>query len=161
MTKQSDIPGMEHGMFFEYYVFDPISNYTEADLFHIAKFFNIKFDDDVEAPHPRHFDGKVFRPEKDITVAEFADILTGAGITVGDATMQKLPKSLQDQFEDGKFVPFDDFSLNDLTEFVTKLMNFRLSTPEFNALPPKMKRQFIVFTRDGKHWRFGDRPPAH
>ncbi len=161
MTNQSDIPGMEHGMFFEHYVFDPISNYSEADLFHIVKFFNIKFDEDVEAPHLRHFDGKVFKPEEDITVKEFTDILTESGITVGDEIMQKLPKNLQDQFEDGKFVPFDDFALADLTEFMTKLMNFRLSTPEFNALPQKMKRQFIVFTRDGKHWRFGDRPPTH
>ena len=148
-------------MFFEYYVFDPLSNYTEEDLFHIAKYFNIVFDENVETPHPRHFDEKMFRPQKDITVAEFADILTAAEIAVDDATMRKLPENLQSQFEDGKFVPYDDFSLSDLTEFVTKLMNFRLGTPEFNALPQKMKRQFIVFTRDGKHWRFGDRPPAH
>ena len=161
MTKQSDIPGMENGMFFEHYVFDPVSNYSEEDLFHVVKFFNIEFNEGVETPHPRHFDGKTFRPEKDITVKEFADILTESDISVGDDIMQKLPKNLQDQFEDGKFVPFDDFALADLTEFITKLMNFRLSTPEFNALPQKMKRQFIVFTRDGKHWRFGDRPPAH
>lgn len=161
MTNQSDIPGMEHGMFFEHYVFDPISNYTEEDAYHIIKFFNIEFDEGVEPPHPRHFDGKVFKPETDITVKEFADILTEAGISVGNDIMNKLPQSLQDQFEDGKFVPFDDFGLSDLTEFMTKLINFRLSTPEFNALPQKMKRQFIVFTRDGKHWRFGDRPPAH
>lgn len=161
MTNQSDIPGMENGMFFEHYVFDPISSYTEEDLYHIIQFFNIEFDENVEPPHPRHFDGKVFKPEPDITVAEFADILTVVGISVGDDVMLKLPQSLQDQFEDGKFVPYDDFELDDLTEFLTKLINFRLSTPEFNSLIPKMKRQFIVFTRDGKHWRFGDRPPAH
>jgi len=161
MTNQSDIPGMENGMFFEHYVFDPISNYTEADLHHIIKFFIIEFDEGAEPPHPRHFDGLVFNPEPDITVAEFADILTAVGISVGDDVMLKLPQSLQDQFEDGKFVPYDDFELDDLTEFLTKLINFRLSTSEFNSLIPKMKRQFIVFTRDGKHWRFGDRPPAH
>ena len=161
MTKQSEIPGMEHGMFFEHYVFDPLSNYTEEDLIHIVKFFNIEFDENVEPPHPRHFEEKVFNPKADITVKEFTDILTESGIAVDEKTMNKLPKGLQEQFEDGKFVPFDDFSLADLTEFMTKLMNFRLSTPEFNALPQKMKRQFIVFTRDGKHWRFGDRPPTH
>ena len=152
---------MEHGMFFEHYVFDPISNYSEADLFHIVKFFNIEFNEDEEPPHPRHFDSKTFVPVTDITAIEFADILTAAGISVSDERMAKLPKELQTQFEDGKFVPFDDFGLEDLTLFLTKFMNFRLSTPEFNALPQKIKRQFIVFTRDGKHWRFGDRPPTH
>ena len=157
MTNQSDIPGMEHGMFFEHYVFDPISNYTEEDLYHIVKFFNIEFEDDVEPPHTRHFDGKTFVPETDITVTEFADILTATNIAVDDDRMEKLPDELQNQFEDGKFVPFDDFGLEDLTLFLTKFMNFRLGTTEFNTLPKKIKRQFIVFTRDGKHWRYGDR----
>ncbi len=163
MTHQSDIPGMENGMFFEHYVFDPISNYTENDLHHIVKFFNIAYDEDndKDPPHPRHFDGKVFNPKDDITAVEFADILTSTNITVTDDILQKLPKSLQNHFDDGKFVPFDDFGLADLTEFMTKFVNLRLGTEQFNTLPKKMKKQFIVFTRDGKHWRFGDRPPTY
>lgn len=161
MTNQSDIPGMDHGMFFEHYVFDPISNYSEEDLYYIVQFIRIEFDEGTEPPHPRHFDGLLFKPAIDITVKEFTDILTEVGIAVREDIMNKLPQKLQDQFEDGEFVPYDDFGLADLTELFTKLMNFRLATAEFNTLPQKMKRQFIVFTRDGKHWRFGDRPPAH
>jgi hypothetical protein len=161
MTKQSDIPGMEHGMFFEHYVFDPISNFTEADLYHVVKLFNIKFDDKVEPPHQQHFDGKVFVPDTTITVIEFTDILTELGLVLADDILNKLPEELQTQFEDGKFVPFDDFGLDDLILFLTKCMNFRLGTTEFNTLPKKIKRQFIVFTRDGKHWRYGDRTPSH
>jgi hypothetical protein len=160
MTKQSEIPGMEHNMFFEHYVFDPRSNFTEQDVYQIIQFFNIVFDDDVEPPHPKHFDGKVFKPTPDITVTEFADILTTTGISVPDDIMHKLPDELKDQFEDGKFVPFDDFGLPELIEFLTKLMNFRLGTEEFNKLPQHIKRQFIIFTRDGKHWRYGDRQPS-
>jgi hypothetical protein len=161
MTHQSEIPGMENGMFFEHYVFDPLSNYTEEDLHHIVRFFNIVFDDNNEPPHPRHFEGKVFKPQADITVVEFVDILTATNITVTDDILRKLPKSLQYHFDNGKFVPFDDFGLSDLTEFMTKFVNFRLGTAQFNLLPMKMKRQFIVFTRDGKMWRFGQRPPPH
>ena len=142
MTHQSDIPGMENRMFFEHYVFDPISNYTEEDLHHIAKFFNIAFNDDAEPPHSRHFDGKVFVPKEDITVVEFTDILTKSGITVPDDIFQKLPESLQNHFDDGKFVPYDDFGLADLTEFMTKVMNLRLGTEQFNTLPRKMKSEF-------------------
>lgn len=161
MTLQSDIPGMENGMFFEHYVFDPISNYTEEDLYHIVKFFNIVFDEGNEPPHTQHFKDNVFVPEEGITVKEFADILTATNITVPDDILKKLPESLQTHFDDGKFVPFDDFGLRDLTEFMTKFVNLRLGTEQFNTLPKKMKRQFIVFTRDGKTWRFGQRPPPH
>ena len=62
MTNQSNIPGMDHGMFFEHYIFSPLNNFVEADLYHIANFFNIVFDDDVEPPHARHFDGMTFTP---------------------------------------------------------------------------------------------------
>jgi len=161
MTHQSDIPGMENGMFFEHYVFDPISNYTEKDLLHIVKFFNITFDEGVNPPHPHHFDGQVFTPKEGITVIEFADILTASNIKAPDDIITRLSEKLQTHFDDGKFVPFDDFGLTDLTEFMTKFVNLRLGTEQFNTLPRKMKRQFIVFTRDGKHWRFGDRPPTY
>ncbi len=162
MTNQSDIPGMQdHGMFFEHYILDPLTNFRESDLYHIVKFFNIEFEKDIEPPHPRHFEGKTFVPNTDITVVEFADILTATDITVEDNRLEKLPEKLKDQFEDGKFVPFDDFGLEDLVLFLTKFMNFRIGTTEFNTLPKKIQRQFIVFTRDGKHWRFGDRIPSH
>ena len=161
MTHQSDIPGMENGMFFEHYVFDPISNYTENDLIDIVRFFNIVFDDGNTPPHSQHFDNNVFSPKEGITAIEFADIMHATNITAPDDIIQKLPKRLQSHFDAGKFVPFDDFGFDDLTEYLTKFVNFRLGTEQFNTLSNKMKRQFIVFTRDGKTWRFGDRPPAH
>jgi hypothetical protein len=161
MTHQSDIPAMEHGMFFEQYVFDPVSNYTEEDLIHIVKFFNIVFEDGNAPPHPRHFENNVFVPKEGITAIEFADILHATKQTVSDDIIQKLPARLQTHFDGGKFIPFDDFGFDDLTEYLTKFVNFRLGTEQFNTLSKKMKRQFLVFTRDGKTWRFGDRAPSH
>jgi len=160
MTKQSEIPALDdHGMFFEQYLFAPLSNFNEEDLYYIAQFFNIVFDDDKEPPHERHFDGKTFVPQQDITVSEFVDILTATEMRASDDVIAKLPESLQDQFEDNMFVPYDDFGLDGVVELLQRMMNFRLGTKEFNILPKKMKRQFIIATRDGKHWRYGERAP--
>jgi hypothetical protein len=116
--------------------------------------------DDEEVPHPEHFDGKVFTPKEGITVAQFADILTAMKIMLPPSVVERLPKSLQAHFDTGLFIPYDDFGLKDLSEFMMKFLHLRLTTEQFNTLPKKMKRQFIVFTRDGKTWRFGDRPGA-
>ena len=162
MPRQSEIPGMEQGMFFECYVFSPLSNFTEEDLYFVLQHFDCSFEEGNEPPHPKHFNGQVFSPSEGITVAEFADILTAMNITVlsGDR-MAKIPKGLREHFDDdNKFVPYDDFGLPDLLEFLTKFISFRLNTGQFNSLPKKMKRQFIVYTRDGRHWRFGDRIPG-
>lgn len=163
MPKQSEIPGLSEdtrGMFFEHYLFAPMSNFTEEDLYYIAKFFNIVFDENVDPPHTRHFDGKTFVPQEDITVTEFVDILTATEMRASDDVIKKLPKNLQEQFEDNLFVPYDDFGLQDLFDMLQRMMNFRLNTKEFNTLPKKMKRQFIIATRDGKHWRYGERVPS-
>ena len=160
MAHQSEIPGMQDGMFFEYYVFEPRTNFTEKDLYFIVQFIDITFDDGNEPPHPEHFNGQIFSPKQGITVTEFADILTAMNIRVSDDILARLPEGLRTQFEDNVFCPFDDFGLDELVEFLTKFVHFRVNTGQFNSLPKRMKRQFIIFTRDGKHWRFGDRQPG-
>ncbi len=161
MANQTELPGMQEGMFFEYYVFEPRSNFKEKDLHQIVQHFDCIFAEGNEPPHPKHFNGQVFSPQPDITVAEFADILTAMNIRVAPEIIARLPESLRAHFdEDGMFCPYDDFGLSDLNNFLTKFLRFRLSTGQFNSLPKNIKRQFIVFTRDGKTWRFGDRIPG-
>lgn len=160
MTQQSNVPGMAHGMFFEVYMFDPLTNFTEEDLYQVLQFFDCKLNADVEPPCPRNFDGQDFKPQEDITVSEFADVLNAMEIVVSPDRLAKLPQELQEQFEDGTFCPYDDFKLSDLVSLLKDLLRFRLSTTQFNTLPRKMKRQFIVLTRDGKVWRYGDRRPG-
>jgi hypothetical protein len=160
MANQDTIPGMERGMFFEHYVFDPLPNFTENDLYHIAQLIDIMFDDGVTLPHPHHFNGRSFSPTLGITVVEFADILTAMNIRVSNDILTKLPNTLREHFDESRFCPYDDISLADMLEFFTRFLHLRISTGQFNSLPQRMKRQFIVFTRDGKSWRYGDRIPG-
>lgn len=157
------LPGLdESGMFFEYYVLSPRENFAERDLHHVLQYFDITFNDDVEPPHLEHFDGKVFKPQKNITVVEFTDILIAMGLRIERPSMvfDRIPEALQDHFDDeGNFAPFDDFTLENLLDLLTKVFQFRLSTTQFNALPMPIRRHFMVFTRDGKTWRYGTRRP--
>lgn len=165
MTEQSSIPGIhESGMFFEYYVFEPRTNFKEEDIHHVLQFFDITFEDEQRIPKTakKHFDGLIFKPKDDITVNQFADILQAMRITLGEpAILLKIPAKLRDHFNDELvFDPFDDFSLADLNQFLCGFIHFRINTEQFNKLPHKVKRQFIVFTRDGKNWRYGERRPS-
>lgn len=160
MTSEAAIPGLWKGMFFEHYVFDPRTNFKEADLHLIAGLIDIEFEHD-DFPHKKHFDGRKFSPKEDLTVAEFADILMAMKITVADEVLERLPKDVTEQFdEDGLFQPYDDFDLEDMNQFLTKLIKLRIPAEKFNTLPRHIQRQFIVQTRDGKSWRYGDRRPA-
>jgi len=165
MTKQKSIPGLhESGMFFEYYVFEPRSNFKEEDLHHVLRYFDIKFEDESLIPVNvrQHFEGLVFKPTDKLTANEFADILKAMKIKLGsEKLLTRLPKTVQEHFnEELVFDPYDDFSLSDLNEFLLKFIHFRITTKQFNALPRNVKREFIVFTRDGKTWRYGDRRPT-
>jgi hypothetical protein len=163
--REKDIPGLTGtgGMFFEYYAFDPRSNFKEEDLGAILAFFDIVLAEDTPIPKSaqRHFQGKVFKPQRDITLNEFADILNIMGICYGDDILKRMPTSLQSHFdENNEFSPYDDFSLEDLLIYLSRVITFKLETHQFNTLPKNVKRQFIVCTRDGKSWRYGSRRPV-
>lgn len=165
MTEQANIPGLhESGMFFEYYVFEPRTNFKEEDIHHVLQFFDITFEDQSSIPKNtrKHFDGAIFKPKEDLTVTEFADILKAMKIKLGSAQfLSKLPPKIQEHFnEELVFDPYDDFNLGDLNQFLQQFVHFRLTTEQFNQLPHSIKRQFIVFTRDGSTWRYGDRRRA-
>lgn len=161
MAKQSDIPGLDQtGMFFEHYEFDPISTFIEEDLVEIVKFIDITFNDGNVPPHPEHFTGQVFAPQRGITVTQFADILTAMNINIIPEALPRLPETLQSHFDDGKFCPFDDFDLAELNNFLTRFVRLRINAEQFNSLSNRLKKQFMVFTRDGKNWRFGNRRPS-
>ncbi len=159
MTTRNDV--LEKGMFFEVYFFEPLTNFTEADLHHVLQFFDITLDEGFESPHPRHFEDRVFKPAEDITVSEFADILQSIKLRIRGERLLKMPKEVTDQFdEDGYFGPWDDYTLEELNLLLNKLLRFHISTTQFNTLPRRIQRQFTIFTRDGKSWRFGDRRPG-
>ena len=160
MAKESDIPGLRNGMFFEFFEFSPRSNFTEGDLHYILQFFGITMNEGAEIPHPRHFDGREFKPQVDITVAEVADILTAMDIQVSENGMNRLvPEELQGHFDDeGRLCPYDDITLEELLGlFTCKLFNVRLETDQFMTLPTRIKRHFIRHHRDGTKQRYGDR----
>lgn len=158
----SALPGMEHGMFFEYYVFEPRTNFEEADLYYVLQHFDCAFAAENAPPHPHHFNGQIFSPREGITVDEFVDILVAMNIRVHNpSVLSKLPEQVRDHFnDDGEFAPFDDFNLRNLCDFLVHFVHFRMTTGQFNTLPKRVKRHFIVFTRDGQNWRYGDRRPG-
>ncbi len=51
--------GMIGGMFFEYYMFDPLTNFTQEDLVVIARFIDVAFDLDLTAISIFFFGGTV------------------------------------------------------------------------------------------------------
>ena len=157
------LPGLdESGMFFENYVFVPRSNFAEGDLHHILQYFDITFNEGVEPPHVEHFDGQVFKPQKNITVVEFTDILIAMGLRIERPSIvfDRAPDDLKEHFDDdGQFEPFDDFTLQNLLDLLAKVLQFRIGTEQFNTLPMPIRRHFMVFTRDGKSWRYGTRRP--
>ena len=48
---------LQNGMFFEMYIFDPQTNFTEEDLYEILRHVDITFNKEVEGPCPQHQDG--------------------------------------------------------------------------------------------------------
>ena len=162
MSNQTSEPGLEGGMFFEIYFFNPLTNFTEADLPAILKFYDMTLNEGTECSHPRHFDeNRVFRPQDDLTVSEFADILMDIDLRVHGDMLAKMPDEVAKQFDDeGCFAPWEDYTLAELNMLLTKVFRFRVSTTEFNTLPRRLQRQFMVYTRDGQTWRFGDRRPG-
>lgn len=165
MTEQSAIPGLhETGMFFEYYIFKPRNNFKEEDLHHVLQYFDITFHDLAKIPDSakQHFDGATFKPQQGLTVHQFADILKAMEIKLSEPKiLMQLPEPLREHFNDDLvFDPFDDFALKDLNLFLEGFARLRLNTKQFNTLPRLIKRQFIIYTRDGKSWRYGDRRPG-
>ena len=165
MTKWSEIPGVVGGMFFEYYVFEPQTNFHEEDIVHIARFIDILYHEETPIPEgcERHFnEDKEFKPQDDLTLGEFTDILNGMKIQAQPEFLSKMPKGLQDHFDEtGTFTPYTDFSFDDLKEFLVKFVRLRINAEQHNSLPERrLKRQFIVYTRDGKTWRWGARVPG-
>ena len=159
--KATDIPGVVDGMFFEYYVYHPMASFREEYLPILLQHFDIVFDHD-DFPHKRHFEGREFKPQADITVSEFADILMVMKLRVEDEELLKrMPEELQAHFnEERYFDPFDDFSIADCNLLLSHLLRFRLDMTKFNTLPGPLKRHFMVYTRQGHCWRFGNRRPV-
>lgn len=160
MTEQNEPIGLVGGMFFEYYLFDPLTNFTSEDVVAIARFIDIAFESDDSIPEgtSRHFKDRVFVPEDDLTVDEYIDILAEMNITINsEEAFKQLPESMQEHFEETVFKPFADFGLEELKTFISKVVNLRLDTNQFEPLPKHIKRQFIVQSRSEAPYRWGSR----
>ncbi len=155
--------GLLGGMFFEYYLFDPLTNFTEEDLAPLLNFFDVELNSEDKIPKSaiRHFEEKVFVPKEDITVEEFADILDAMDITINDdETLSNLPDDMKAHFEKNIFRPYADFGLEDLKVFLSKVISWRFNTENFETLTPHLKRQFIVQSRSKAPYRWGSRRSA-
>jgi hypothetical protein len=152
--------GLVGGMFFEYYLFDPLTNFTEEDLAGLLKFFDVELNsvDKVPEGAKRHFEGTVFVPKDDITAVEYADVLDVMDITINDKeALKQLPANILEHFEGSVYRPYSDFGLEDAKLFLSKVISFRLDTTQFESLSPHLKRQFIVQDRSGAPYRWGSR----
>jgi len=160
MTEPDETAGLIGGMFFEYYLFDPLTNFTEYDLATLLKFFDVELNSVDKIPEiaSRHFEEKVFVPKDDITVEEFADVLDAMDITInGDEALKNLPPGIEEHFEKNVFRPYADFGLEDLKVFLAKVVSWRFDIKQFETLTPHLKRQFIVQDRNGTPYRWGSR----
>ena len=163
MTEPEEPIGLVGGMFFEYYLFDPLTNFTEEDLAMLVKFIDIEFDstDSIPESASRHFEERGFVPKDDITIEEFADVLDAMNITINEEeTFKQLPPNMQEHFEDKVFRPYADFGLEEIKIFLSKVITFRLDTNQFESLEPHLKRQFIVQSRSEAPYRWGSRRSA-
>lgn len=152
--------GLIGGMFFEYYLFDPLTNFTEEDLAVLLKFFDVELNsvDKIPEGTERHFEGAVFTPKDDITAVEYADVLDAMDITINDEeALKKLPENILEHFVGNEYRPDNEFGLEDAKLFLSKVISFRLDTEQFESLEPHMKRQFIVQDRGGTPYRWGSR----
>ncbi len=160
MTEQDEPAGLVGGMFFEYYLFDPLTNFTEQDLATLLKFFDVELNsaDKISEIASRHFEERVFVPKDDITAEEFTDILNAMDITINDdETLKNLPPGMKDHFEGNTFRPYADFDIEDLKVFLAKVISWRFDVKQFETLTPHLKRQFIVQGRSGTAYRWGSR----
>ena len=187
----NELPGTDTNMFFEMYNFEPLSTFgkNKGDVYHILKFFDFVFEDFIEIPAKlqKHFvrvepseeikietPVQVFSPQEDITIDDFADVLTLANLTITKEVFKSLPKRVQDHFvqvesvSDSQenvswiFSPYEDFDLACFKDFMSTrgLVKLSINKEQFEALPTKsLKRQFIVLDRSGKSWRWGTRVP--
>lgn len=194
----NELPGTKTNMFFEMYNFEPLPTFgkNEGDVYHILKFFDFVFGNVTEIPDKlqKHFfrvepseeindaltkagleaPVHIFNPQEDITIDEFADILTLANLTITKEVFKSLPKNVQEHFvqvesvSDSKealswiFSPYEDFNLTCFKDFMSTrgLVQLSINKEQFEQLPTKrLKRQFIVLDRSGKSWRWGARVP--
>ena len=173
VRNMNNLPGTIDNMFFEMYTFDPLSTFTEKDVYYVLKFFDLIFESSVNIPNnlKQHFEftenGSVFKPLESITVDIFVDIMLLAKLNVSEEIYRSLNKNLQEHFQKNddsytswEFLPFDDFGIQDFKEFMVILVQFSLNKEQFETLTTKrLKRQFKVFNRNGKTWRWGSRVP--
>jgi len=160
MTEPVEPAGLIGGMFFEYYLFDPLTNFTEEDLAILVKVFDVVLNSEDQIPEnvQRHFDGRVFAPKDDITVDEFVDVLYAMDITINsEEAFKQIPASMQEHFEGNILRPYDDFGLEEVKMFLSKVISWRFDIKQFEPLTPHLKRQFIVQGRSGAPYRWGSR----
>ena len=160
MTESVEPVGLIGGMFFEYYLFDPQTNFTEEDLAVLLKSYDVTFDSEESIPESvrRHFEDRVFVPKDDITVNEFVDILDAQNITIHNAELlTQFPQIMQENFEGNVFRPYDDFGLQEVKLFLSKVISWRWDTKQFETLTPRLKRQFMVQSRNEAPYRWGSR----